>query len=103
MKKLKILTLFSFILLPSIVLAAAPSNFQDLIAKFMNLISMLVPLVMSLAVLGFIWGLVTYIWSGGNEEKRKEGRKFIVWGIIALFVMVSIWGLVGMLSSTIFG
>lgn len=103
MKEIKILILFSFILLPSVVSAAAPSNLKDLIIKFMNLISLLIPVAMSLAVLGFIWGLVMYIWSGGNEEKRKEGRKFIVWGIIALFVMVSIWGLVGMLNSTIFG
>jgi hypothetical protein len=34
------------------------------------------------------------------EEKRKAGKSFMIWGLIALFVMVSIWGLVGVLSNT---
>lgn len=35
-----------------------------------------------------------------NEEKRKQGKQYMIWGIIALFVMVSIWGLVAILTNT---
>jgi hypothetical protein len=52
----------------------------------------LIPLVFTLALLAFFWGVVKYIW-GGVEDKAK-GRDFMIWGIVALFVMASVWGLV---------
>lgn len=88
---------------PAMVFAAAPTNLQGLIARFQDLINGLVPLAMSLAVLAFIWGLVVYIYNGSNPAKRSEGYMFMVYGIIALFVMTAMWGLVAVLNSTIFG
>jgi hypothetical protein len=35
-----------------------------------------------------------------NEEARKEGKKVIIFGIVGLFVMVSVWGLVNILQET---
>lgn len=63
-------------------------------------ISPLVALLIGLAVLVFLWGIVTYVRNLDNETKRSEGRMMMVWGIIALFVMVSVWGLVGILTGT---
>lgn len=57
-----------------------------------NLVTtILVPLVFTLALLFFFWGVAKYIWSAGDKE---EGKKIMVWGVVALFVMSSIWGLV---------
>jgi hypothetical protein len=53
-----------------------------------------------LATVAFIWGVIQYFLNAENEEKRKKGKSFMLWGIIALFVMVSVWGLVGVLSNT---
>ena len=53
-----------------------------------------------LATVSFIWGIIQYFLNAENEEKRKKGKQFMLWGIIALFVMVSVWGLVGVLSNT---
>lgn len=103
MNKIKILMSLITVFVPGIVLAAQPENLRDLINRFTDLISLIIPLIMSLAVLAFLWGLANYIFHGGNETKRKEGQQFIVWGIIVLFVMVSVWGLVGIVSDTIFG
>jgi hypothetical protein len=36
----------------------------------------------------------------GNEEKREEGKTAVYYGIIGLFVMMSIWGLVNILDAT---
>jgi Type IV secretion system pilin len=36
----------------------------------------------------------------GSEEKREEGKTAVYYGIIALFVMTAIWGLVNILDST---
>ena len=48
----------------------------------------------------FIYGLVTYLLSTGDEEKRKEARQVMIWGIIILFVIVVVWGLVAVLENT---
>lgn len=55
-----------------------------------------------LATVVFLWGIVRYLSAGGDTEKLKEARNFIVWGIIGLFVMVSVWGLVALLNNTFF-
>ena len=59
-----------------------------------------IPLLFTLATAGFIWGLIQYFINAENEEKRKQGKSFMVWGLVALFVMISMWGLVGILSNT---
>lgn len=65
-----------------------------------TLIAYVVPLLFSLAVTGFIWGMVQFFLNPDNEEGRKKGKSFMIWGLIALFVMVSMWGLVGVISKT---
>jgi SNF family Na+-dependent transporter len=53
--------------------------------------TVLVPLAFTLALLFFFWGVAKYIWSAGDKE---EGKKIMVWGVVALTVMTTIWGLV---------
>lgn len=64
------------------------------------IIKAVVPLLIALAVVVFIYGIVQYILNADNEEKRQQGRTFMMYGIIALFVMISIWGLVQVLANT---
>lgn len=54
--------------------------------------TILVPLVFTLALLFFFYGVVKYIWSEG--QNKAEGKQIMIWGVIALFVMSSVWGLV---------
>ena len=61
-------------------------NAQDIIT------GILIPLVFALALLFFFYGVAKYIWSAGTD--KDEGKKIMVWGVIALFVMTSIWGIV---------
>lgn len=59
-----------------------------------------IPLIFALAMVMFIWGVVQYVINSDEEAKKAKGKQFMLWGIIALTVMVSVWGLVGILSST---
>ena len=53
------------------------------------------PLMVGIALITFFWGLVRYLFSAaGNEKSHEEGRNIMIWGTLALFVMVSVWGLV---------
>lgn len=66
--------------------------------SFTGIIDNLVGILMTLAVIAFFWGLVKYIWNAGNEDARNDGKHMMIWGVVALFVMVSIWGLVGFIG-----
>ncbi|OHA93375.1 MAG: hypothetical protein A3D37_02125 [Candidatus Zambryskibacteria bacterium RIFCSPHIGHO2_02_FULL_38_22] len=59
--------------------------------------NILIPLAFTLALLFFFWGVAKYIWSAGDA--KEEGKKIMVWGVIALFVMSSIWGIITVLKS----
>jgi len=91
----KAFALVSSFLLPVVALA---QNIGTVLQTVSNLFGYLVPILISLAVLWFFWGLVEYL-RGGGEEKEK-GKQTMIYGVIALFVMVSVWGLVGLIGNT---
>ncbi|MCC7436497.1 hypothetical protein IT402_01315, partial [Candidatus Nomurabacteria bacterium] len=62
--------------------------------------SAIIPLIFTLAFLYFLWGMVMFIRGADDVKKREESKKFIYWGIIALTVMVSVWGIVRIVTST---
>lgn len=75
------------------------ASFAGFLTSIIN--GILVPLIFAVAFLAFIWGVYTYLILGaGNEEKRKEGKNFILYGLIGFFVMISVWGLVSILVNT---
>jgi Type IV secretion system pilin len=62
----------------------------------------LVPVIFALAFLVFIWGVIKYfIIHGGEETKRVEGRQFVLWGLIGIVVLFSVWAFVNILLSTL--
>ncbi len=65
-----------------------------------TLVKSIIPFLITLAVVSFIWGIIQYFLNPDNEEKRKQGKTFLLWGLIALFVMISVWGLVNIFSET---
>lgn len=89
-------------LLPFVALAQGEfkevSTFLEKVSGFIN--NTLIPLVFGLALLVFIWGIFKYfILGGGDEGKREEGKQLMLWAIIGFVVMVSIFGIVNMISS----
>ncbi|MDQ5912326.1 MAG: hypothetical protein QG568_541 [Patescibacteria group bacterium] len=98
--------LFSHILLllvtiPGVVSAAA-YDFGSLVAMFIGMIKTLVPLIVGLTLLYFMWGIFQLV-ASNSEDSRKEAIGVITYGIVSLFVMISVWGLVSILTSTFFG
>ena len=59
----------------------------------------IIPLIFGLAFLLFLWGVFKFMYATENAQK-EEGKKFIMWGLIALFVMVSVWGIIKLLGQT---
>lgn len=103
MKLFRILVLPIVWLTPSLVLAASGPElkyFESLFSQINELIrDILIPLVIGLAVLMFIWGIIQYfILGAGDEEKRATGRWYILYAILGLVAIVSVWGIVDLVA-----
>ncbi len=72
-----------------------PTNFGQFINIFLDLIQTVIPVVAGLALLIFFWGLFKFIFrvGSGDEKAVGEGKNLMIWGLIALFIMVSVWGI----------
>lgn len=56
-----------------------------------------------LAFLAFFYGLVKFVIKADNEDELKKGKEYMLWGIIALFVLVSFSTILGLISNEFFG
>lgn len=83
----------------SISIGIRPNNVSDLVWMFLNFLNLLIPVIVGLAVLLFIWGLVRYYASDG-EDTKKQALRIIGYGIVSIFVMVSIWGIINFISDS---
>ena len=62
----------------------------------------LVPILLGIALVVFVWGLVVFIAQSGNDQAREVGKQRMIWGLVALFIIVSVWGIV-LLLQELFG
>lgn len=61
-----------------------------------------VPVLFAVAFIVFIWGAFdTFILGANSEEVKEHGKNLMLWGLIGFFVMVSVWGLVNILTGTV--
>lgn len=62
----------------------------------------LITLAMVVATVVFLWGILKYMQAAGDED-IGEAKRFIIYGLVGLFIMSSVWGLVTMIKDTILG
>ncbi len=100
MKKIGVYTLaLTLIFLPAVTFGqfGEVNDFLDDVMSFIN--GTLIPLVFGVALLVFIYGMFKYfILGGGEEESRDEGKQLMLWAIVGFVVMVSIFGIVNLIS-----
>lgn len=64
-----------------------------------------IPIIFTLAFLVFVWGVAKYFILHGasedSEDARAKGRQFILWGLLGMALLFSVWGLVNLLLSTL--
>jgi len=81
---------------------AAPKNFEEFVNLLIGIINnAIVPLLFAIAFVIFIWGVFRYFIADTTKAK-EDGRTLLVWGLLALAVMASVWGLVAIVVRTLF-
>lgn len=98
-KKSLVLSVVALSFLP--VLASAQfggvNTFMNDIVTFIE--NAVIPFLLAIALLVFIFGMFKYFIQGGNDaDKQKEGRDLVLWSIVGFVLIVSIWGIVNVVS-----
>jgi uncharacterized membrane protein YesL len=85
------------LVLPALASAQAVGLMGTLITinRFLN---GLIGIIITIAIIVFFWGLVRYLTNAGEE--KHNGLITMFYGLIAIFVMVSVWGIIHLLQAT---
>jgi len=78
---------------------AQAQNIESVTSLVSSLVNYAIGILIGVGIIAFFIGLIKYLWSNNGDDKSK-GAKIMVWGILALFVMLSIFGLVRLLQNT---
>lgn len=71
----------------------------DLLCNFHRFINYIIPILIALGVVYFVWGVVQYV-IGGGEEAKTKGKDKIIYGLIGFAVIFGLWGLVNIVVKT---
>ena len=95
---------FGTFLLPTLALAQGTISQQNaggqityLIGLAVRSLNIIVGLLITVALVYFIWACIQFFISADAEEKA-ENKQHIIYGLIGIFAIVSVWGLVGFLG-----
>ena len=63
----------------------------------------IVTLLMALAVAYFLYGVMKFVKDQSSEDAQVEGKKHMMWGVIGLAIMVSVWGILNFINEFVIG
>lgn len=93
--------IYSAILLTALspFIAFATNGLQDFIGSIDGILRSLgIPLVTGVAIIYFFWGVGQFILHSDEEKVREDGKQKMLWGVIALFVIFSILGILSFIK-----
>ena len=71
----------------------------DIIDLFIKLGLKIIPFLGAVAFLMFVFGVGRFIRASGNEKELKDSKNLLIWGIVGLFVLTTIWGIMAFLQN----
>jgi hypothetical protein len=73
---------------------------KDIIQILIDLVQASIPIAMMVALLIFFWGVFMAFGTTDDVAKRTESRNMIMWSLIALFVVATLGGIIGVATET---
>jgi len=95
----KTLSVAFIFLLPMVAFAQALQPIKTFISSVSSIATMIIPLLIIAAMIFFFFGLVKYV--RGGKKFAAAGKNIMIAGIVSLFVMVSIWGIIKMAQNAL--
>lgn len=75
-------------------------DLRDIIEVLTDLVGAVIPIAVALALLAFFWGIFQAFGKVESVDKRTEARQTIVWSLVALFVVVTLGGIIAVFLGT---
>jgi uncharacterized membrane protein len=99
-KFFKIKTLLAGLLLPALA-SAQFDGIRGMLTGVSGLMNQVVRIIFGLALIYFFWGGARFILNAGDAKTREDGKNKMIWGVITLFVMISIYGIIAWLTGVL--
>jgi len=65
-----------------------------------QIVNPLIGLLFAAGFVLFLYGVFKFIAGADNESDRETGKQHMVWGVIGMFIMISVFGIMGMIVNT---
>ncbi len=78
------------------------TNFADVVKSLIGLINVIIPVLAAAAMVFFFIGIVRFVYNNSDEKAHIKDKELIIWGLVAIFVLFSIWGIVRLLITSFF-
>ena len=79
-------------------------NFAGIVQNIQNIVNQdVLPLLVVLAFVFFLINIVRYFFIESGEEANEKGRQALLFGLIGLAVLFSVWGLINLFVNTLNG
>jgi len=77
------------------------SNVGQLVARInAEIINPLLWLIVAAALVYFLWGAAEFIRNAESDDGRSKGKRHMLWGIIGLFLILSVKGILYAVTRT---
>ncbi len=72
-----------------------------LVGQIIGLINTIIPVLMGAALVLFFVGVIRYVYQSGDAHGHTEGKELFMWGLIALFILASVWGILAVMRQAL--
>ncbi|MCI0542170.1 hypothetical protein L0Y69_00225 [bacterium] len=76
-------------------------NIFDIFDIVVGILIQVIYIAFAFIFVAFFWGMTLFIRNIGDEKTLEEGKKWMLWSVIALFVAISLWGILGFIQGSI--
>ncbi len=76
------------------------TTLNEFLAKaYVEIVNPTISLLFGIAFLVFFWGTFSFIKGYGDETNRAEGQRHMLWGVIGIFIMVAVFGIMRLIAN----
>ncbi len=88
--------------IPYVQAAINPATFGKIVNPIIeHIVYPIIILMFGVALVIFVYGILQMIVHGSDEESLKKGKSTILYGTLGMFIMVSAWGIIYLISNTV--
>jgi hypothetical protein len=91
-----------FALKAQIATSGGGGQFETLLKNILEFTNdVLIPFIIGIGFLFFVWGMFQYFIAGGaDEEKRKSGKQLMIYATLGFVLIIVFWGVINLLASS---